>query len=286
MLREERLCRTMTRSFSFFALPRKKLRAWGGRILSRGRRIGQQIQAAQQSQRTRSIFYLIALAPPLSACALAPQTQEAAQGSNKNISQIAYKSAVDQPKTPSELLSNLKWIADTGALLKPYFYQPEQLKRWSSALIIDKKQFGTLTAFELSGLSNVLHKNPLHPLEPSIELVIPATPQAKHSLGLSNEGDERLTVEVLQSVFGTPAQVIDAVAASVTRPPAANVNGMVITPHPLPLLNRGEITHPLGSKDLQWRFVKSSVITEISGRIGGNGVVWELILTQEKEAPS
>ena len=191
---------------------------------------------------------------------------------------------IKQPHTPTELLQNIKWAIEEQALLRKAFYSEEQLKFFTHAQSVEVSPFGiNQVAFELSGLVQVLQKDPSWALEPTIELVIPKEDTHRLSSSLlyvDPRGDKRFTVDQLYAMFGSPNELIDAIAASITNTPAMDGKGALISP--LPLLNRGEITHPLGSKDLKWHLQYGGVHTDIKAEIGGDGVVWGLTVEQRE----
>jgi hypothetical protein len=232
----------------------------------------------------KNLGCFMVLIPLVSACAvlttaeLAPNADMKEQTVSFNKENKMMKSMMAHPQNAADLLNNLEWVVETGALLKSEFYQPDQLKQCFNYQSIDKSTLGSSTSYQLSGLSNILTKNPLHPMEPEIELVVPQVLSSGY-LYMRTEGDSRIDADVIQKLWGTPNQVVDAVAASRTDTPVTAANGSSISPPPL--LSRGTVTHPLGSKDLMWRFVHGGVITEIVAKIWGDGVVSELTLTQK-----
>lgn len=232
----------------------------------------------------KNLGCFMVLIPLVSACAVLP-TAELAPNADMREQTVPFnkenkmmKSMMTHPQSATDLLNNLAWVVETGALLKSDFYQLDQLKKCFNSQSIDKSIFGDSTSYQLSGLSDVLTKNPLHPMDPEIELVAPQV-LSSGSLYMRTEGDGRINADIVQSLWGTPSQVVDVVAASRADTPVMAANGTSISPSPL--LNRGAVTHPLGSKDLVWRFVHAGVVTEIVAKIWGDGVVSELTINQK-----
>ena len=88
------------------------------------------------------------LMPLVSACTVLPTAELAPDADMKeqtvpfNKENKMMKSMMTHPQSATDLLHNLAWVVETGALLKSDFYQLDQLKKCFNSQSINKSIFG------------------------------------------------------------------------------------------------------------------------------------------------